>query len=494
VSVLRRKDTPSQRRERSASGGRNLALAEILSFVAPLAVLPAMTRALGTDAYGRLQFVMALGIFAEIAANPGLGTVATRRAARNPHGVGALVSRLQPLRALCSATAALILAAVPVLLGWPAHTTVLVLLQAGVIVAQGLSVDPYLMGLGDLAWIGRTRVLSLVVYAAGVILLVREPADAHYVLGTTLAATLCLTAAGWVRLRTQVGGWRWSPRLRTTRRLLAEGLGFALSSVMQLVYARVDILFLRAMRGEGTVGLYAGCVRLTEGPYAVVNIVSGTLYPRAIAESRRDIPRNSAYAQRAMRRTMAFVLPALVGGSVAGGAILMAFLGPAFSGGDAPFAILSAALAAGATASILTAFGLVAAGKGRVVLGITAAAAATNVVLNFVAVPLLGAAGAALTTLLSQGIVAVLAAQASREWLRIDLLRAMRPWLLPSLAMGAAVLVARLAGAGGLALLMLGAVAYPVAVAAFGHVPRADRRGAAQLLRPLLPSLARRRS
>jgi PST family polysaccharide transporter len=473
---------PPPRRPSLARGGRALTLAEIVGFVAPLAVLPYVTRTLGVESYGRLQFVMALGAFASLVADPGLGRVATRRAARRPERAAAVFARIQPLRFATGVASAAALVAGAFLSGAGTEVRLLLAVQGALIVVQSLSADPYLLALGVSPWVGYLRAASVVAYAAGVLLFVRSPADAWRVLAVNLAVAAALVASARWRLRRAVGPLAWRPRARASRIVLREASGFALASVMSTVYSRVDVLMLRAFRGEAAVGVYSACVRITEGVFGVMPVILGTLYPRAITEGRRSPRRLAGHGQRALRLVALFGVPAAAGAVAAGGPIVGWFAGPGFGGTDAITAILGLASLAGLVAAVVSSFGLGALGRSRDVFAATVVGAAVNAGLNLVAIPWFGAEGAAATTLLAQVAVAVVCARRARDAVRMAPARALLPWAAPSLAMVACVLLGRLAGASGGLLLAIGLAAYPLAVVAFSALRTRERRGLRRLL------------
>jgi O-antigen/teichoic acid export membrane protein len=457
-------------------------MSELAGLVVPLVVLPYVTRALGVHSYGRLQTVLAAGGFAALLGNPGLGVLAMRRAARRPGRVAATAGRVQPLRVGFGAAAAAVFAALPPVLGWSRELATMTWLQAGTVLVQAFAVDSYLLGLGDGAWVGFSRSATLVLYGVGVLALVRTPDDGPVVLAVALATQALVVGAGLARLRRLGGPSPWRVSRKTTGLLLREGLGFFGSSLMSLVYARIDVLFLRLLRGEREVGIYGACVRLTEGLYGVSNVLVGTLFPRAVAEARTRPRRASVLAQRALRLAALVFVPAAVGAAVAGGPLVAWVAGPEFAGADATMALLGLTFLPAACASIVTSFGLTSRGRSGDLLAATAAGAGANVVGNVAAIPLLGAPGAAATTALAQGVVAAVAARRAGGALRVDVSAAIAPWLPAALAMGAAVGIARALGAPAWALLAIGLAVYPAVALAGRRLRRSEARGLRRLV------------
>jgi O-antigen/teichoic acid export membrane protein len=361
--------------------------------------------------------------------------------------------------------------------------TRLLWIDALLVLAQAGSTEPYLLGAGDAAWVGRVRGLSALAYAAGVFLFVRTPMDTAALLWVAVATTAGIAFLHALRFRRRHGALALAPSLRAGRPLLAEASGFGLSSVMSLVYARVDVLLLRALRGEAAVGRYAACVRVTEATYAALTVLLGTLYPRSITEGRASPRRGTAQAQRALRLALGLALPAAVGAAVAGGPVVEWIAGPAYAGLDLPTALLGVVAIAGAFASIYGAFGLSAHGRSGHLLRATGLGALVNVGANLALIPWLGLVGAATATFLAQATVAWVAARRSRDVRRLAPWRALAPWVLPSLLMGLVVLGARFAGAPAPLLLGLGIIVYVAVVAARGTLRPSERAGLRRALR-----------
>jgi|GEM_PF-1601549 len=473
------------RRPSLLSGSRALALAEIAGFLASLAVLPHLTRSLGVPSYGRLQFVAALGAFASFVADPGLGRVAVRRTARAPDRVQRIAGRLQPLRFATACLAGLGLSTVAILLRWSPELRNLILLQSGIILAQSLGAEPYLTGLGRLEWIGYARSVSVLLYAVGVFFFVRGIDDAPIVLACSLAASIAVTGASHLRLRSSHGPCRWSPERRSARIILRESVGYGLSSMMSCIYARVDVLMLRVLKGEAAVGLYSAAVRITEAVYSCVSVAVNTAFPRAVAESRTSRVRAAILARRALRTSMLFAVPTAVGAAVAGGPILAWVAGPGFAGADVLVALLGAVAVPATAAIVVSTFGLGVYGRSRALLVATTVGAAVNAGLNLLLLPRLGLEGAAVTTILAQAAVVFVGLRAAEGSVVLGLRRTTLPWLLPSALMGLGVLLVRvLVTTHGGALLAVGALLFPLTLLATRATTTREREGLGRLLFP----------
>lgn len=192
----------------------------------------------------------------------------------------------------------------------------------------------------------------------------------------------------------------------------------ALGSLLGNGYNRVDQLLLSGMRGPYMTGLYAAGVRLAELPGSIPGIVQNVSLPTLVRlhhEGRR---------QDLCRALDGALLLTIVPGGLAvallaglGRPLVVLVLGQGFSGAAAAVVILAAADWARLPGTVYTSLALAVGRRRALVIG-TGCGFAVNLVVNFALIPLLGAIGAALASLLGYGTSAVVVARAIRGELR----------------------------------------------------------------------------
>jgi O-antigen/teichoic acid export membrane protein len=198
--------------------------------------------------------------------------------------------------------------------------------------------------------------------------------------------------------------------LRAPRRPVRAGelLGFGLrlypAGVTTFLSYRADLFLLSALLGDaGAIGLYAMAVSLAEITFQVPDSVATLFYPRVAGSTRADADRMApAMARMTLLITLLAALALL---PIAWLAIRI--LLPGFEGSLLPFAILLPGTVALGLSKVLSGYisGL---GLPGPVSVIAATALGVNLACNVALIPALGIAGAALSSLVSYTVHALL--------------------------------------------------------------------------------------
>src|SRR5204863_198707 len=227
-------------------------------------------------------------------------------------------------------------------------------------------------------------------------------------------------------------------------------------------------LLLLGLHGAAEVGLLGGARKLTEAigllPQALMLSVLPALALAAVT------PAGAAGAAREAARGLVIVLlPPAAALALWAEPVLVRFFGPSFAAAAPVLRVLAPAALLGATGAVLTNL-LVAVGRQRTLLRVTAGAGAAMIALGAALVPAYGALGAAAAFLAASlaGQVALLALPATRPEAAPVLAATLPPLGLGAAAVGAAVALGASVPVGAALLL----VAYPPALCLTGTVTR----------------------
>lgn len=312
-----------------------------------------------------------------------------------------------------------------------------------------------------------------VLFLAYALLLAREPADVRNIglllgVGATLASPVALTLDSWFQSQTQakysvwgqtgglfagavfrlIGvalgaslawfGWaaglefvlggllmawlyrrtadtrHWQFSRQTAGRLLAGSWSLALTNLAVLVYTRVDVVLLSLWRGEHDTGIYAAAVRLTELGYIMPMILVNTFFPLLARTFREDKP--------AFDRTLSRLFAVAGWGGLATGLFLSVgaplwirlLYGPAYAETTLVL-VISAWNAVFAGLGAVRSQWLVLHGYQRYGLFYVGMGAVLNLCLNAVLIPRQGPVGAAISALITQAVIVVIAPLFFRE-------------------------------------------------------------------------------
>ena len=208
--------------------------------------------------------------------------------------------------------------------------------------------------------------------------------------------------------RQRIGNFFGRFDLSTAKAMLRNSWPLILSGIAISLYMRIDQIMIKELLGEREVGLYSAAVRLSEAWYFVPVIVATSLFP-AILNAKNLNP--TLYKKRLQRLYSIMIYSAL------GVALPVAFLAKSIVvtlyGNQYQDAGL--VLAIHIWAGIFVALGVVngqwflAENLQKLATLNTLIGAASNVILNYVLIPIYGISGVAFSTLVSYGIAAYLA-------------------------------------------------------------------------------------
>jgi O-antigen/teichoic acid export membrane protein len=295
--------------------------------------------------------------------------------------------------------------------------------------------------------------------------------------------------AGWLLVSRRLGVVavpRGSARfLRSTLRLSTP---FAVNDTLTLTYMRADAVLLGIFKGPTAVGIYQAGTNLVLNLNVLARSINRAVYPRMSKAWPGQLQvfcrlRDSSY------RTIALIaMPAAVASFLLAAQTFDFLYGPEFDRGVVTYQLLVLVIPIRMLGNTLS-LSLSATDRQKHRMNAVAAAAAFNLVLNIVLIPIWSYLGAAIATVICESALLVAYAVLLRQVAGpSDLLRSLSLPGVATIPMGVAVLATR--NGGFLVSAAAGAAVYAVAVAALAllRTPRATRRrpGAvmANLVRP----------
>lgn len=389
------------------AGGRGIAT--VLSAL----WLFAAARILSLSAFGRLSLIVAVGGLLDVVSDLGIPLALTHRAA----SVGA--SRMVVHRALRNRLLADIPAIALLLLVYRMATgaDLLAPLIFGASIAGSTVYSTYtavLRGQGTVRIEATNEVASrLAVVAAGVPWLALggglTAAAATYALADVVSGLVVPIVAS------RRISWADSDPAARAHLQLRATLPLAAASAVNVVYYKLDVWILALMAGPAAVATYTIAGRLAD----LVMLPSRALNSVSLALSEGSGPR---VGLRALSfRSLMMTAPGVILGLVCVGPVLPALLGHQYRSAVQPTRVLL--LSCLLTAVLLAVAPSVAIRRRALFLAGSSAALAANVSLNLVLIPRLGATGAALASLGSEGLLVGLVVVRVAGWRPAAVLR-----------------------------------------------------------------------
>ncbi len=360
-----------------------------------------IARALGPDAFGTLNWMLALVGLLSALTSLGLNELVVRELVRTPEDAPEILGSALALQLLGGSLGfGLLLVLVSQLRPADGESMALAVVLGVQLLALSADVVRYQFEARlenrYLIWAG-WLVFAAITAGRVALLLAGAPMIAFAVmigLEFILMAVTAFVLAVW-RNR---GTGRWRARGARALSLLKESWPMLFAGIAVLINLRVDQIMLGDMRGDGEVGIYSAAVRVSELWYFLPVVIAGSAYPALVALHGRDA---AAEAARWARLYAAMLWLAVAAGVVAS---LTAGWGVRLLFG-APYAAAGPVLALHIWAGIPVCLGLVWSkwmllhNKQRLTLAMQLGGAALNVGLNLWLIPEFGAMGAALATL-----------------------------------------------------------------------------------------------
>lgn len=395
-------------RRRIAANFLTLAGTSVAGLLITILVSVYIRRVLGPEAIGQVAWAMAAIGYLTVLVTPGIATVGQRELARAPDRSEQMLALVLTVQTLLSVLVYLVVLAaaaleprgpvVSILLAIQGLTLFLTAWNTGwVLQAHERMVAPSLAALAFNA-------LQL----PALVLLVHAPDDLVLYAALALPFTLAgmvwnlwyLRRRGLVRLRSL------RPKLSGARAMLREAWPLALAQAAVLVTLHTGTLVLGFTDGNDTVGQFSSAFRLMMVATVITAALWNAYFP-AFARSQDRREEGVALSREYLGLLAWMGLPAAALGWTFGRHVIGLLYGPAFEPAGRYFEWLC--LAIGLT---FLNYGLVATyvpwGRGDLQFKITAAAAALNLLVCAVAIPLYGAWGAVAATLASEALIVLL--------------------------------------------------------------------------------------
>ncbi len=395
-------------RRRIAANFAAMAGSNGLGLVITILISIYVRRALGPAAIGQVSWNMAVIAYLGLIANPGLQVIGQRELSKHPANAAELTSLilcLQTLFALLAYGAAVAIAALE---PRGPQVSALLLIQALSLFFTAWNPVWALQAYERMVAPSLVSIVFNALQFPALVLLVHSPADVYFYVLCSLPPLLLSAAYNfWYLSRSgllPLGSLRWT--LAGTRSCLEAAWPLALSAVAIVVYYNCGALILGFTHGDAEVGQYATAFRLM----LVANVVTGAIwgaYLPALTRAHGD-PEHAAQVSRELTGLLAWLgFPIAMLGWAFGRHVVAVMYGPAFAEAGVYFEWMCLNIAV-VFLNYGIASALVAWGFQKIHFKITGAAALVNLALNLAVIPIYGAWGAIVSTMLAEVIILVL--------------------------------------------------------------------------------------
>lgn len=261
-----------------------LGISQAANYLLPLVTIPYITRVVGPDNYGLIEFGTVTMLYFSALVIYGFTFTATRKIAtllNRPKRVGEVFSNVMYTRLLLFGVSTIIflillfavpqfrefqkplLFAYPVVLGWALYP------------------DFLFQGLQQLKVVATANLVIKLLAAVFIFVLLHEKEDFYFVLGINSAAQVVVAVATLVYAFYRVNGLKLhAPKFRLIKAYLRSGWYIFLSHFFTRVYTFGSIIFLGFLLSEKELGLFAAAMKLVVvGQSFLFMPLGGALFP-----------------------------------------------------------------------------------------------------------------------------------------------------------------------------------------------------------------------
>jgi len=363
-----------------------------------LFVIIYLARYLGTGGFGKYSFVFAYLAFFNIITDLGLQQILVREMAREPSTAPALIGNAYVIRLLLAVFAVGLAIVIITLLQYPDDTTSYIYIASltllfisfsdfyGTIFEANLAMEYNVIAKLAFKFISAGLILWII-FSHGTLMHIMIVLVFSEGIKTLLSY---LFSRKFVRpsFAIDFGLWRY---------LLKECLPLALTSVIIIIYYRIDVIMLSMMNGDDAVGIYSAAYQLCDPFSLITYALMMSLFPLMSGYFKTSEDKLIRTYTLAFRYLVIIALPVAMGTMFVADKVILLVYGAPFADSSSVLQILIWAVMFGMVQPVFSNV-LVAIDRQKLIMLSTAFCAAVNIVLNFILIPVMSYNGAAIAT------------------------------------------------------------------------------------------------
>lgn len=360
-------------------------------------------RYLGPSNYGLINYANAyIGFFAALC-TLGINNVLVKEFVDHPGEEGKVIGTTLGLRAVSSILCSVAIIAISSILDAGEPTTILIvaLSSVGMVFHIVETFNYWFQSRLESKVTAFSTLIAYLVSTAYKIYLLATGKPVTYFAITTSLDYLCLGILLYVQYRKHKGGklcfsWQYG------KQLFAKSCHFILSGMMISIYGQTDKLMLKQMIGESEIGYYATAVSLCGMWCFILSAIIDSVYP-SIMEADKAGDEQLFKKRNVQLYAIVFYMSTAVslGFTVLAKPIIYIMYGENYLPAVNPLRIITWYTAFSYLGVARNAW-VVAKERQRYLFAIYAASAMANVLLNYLLIPMMGASGAAIASLVAQ--------------------------------------------------------------------------------------------
>ncbi len=394
----------------------SLSFAQLISrFIFFLAIIY-LARILGPEDFGKINFAQAVVLYFILASNLGLTTLGAREVARNKNKTGDYVHNIVTLRLTLALLSFCLLLVLAFLIPKLAEVRYLIIIYGFSLFSSALLIEWVFQGRERMGFIGIARIVDKVLYGVLIYILIKNSERLWLVPWLCLAgAVIACGFLIYVFVR-QFGEIKLSFNFSFWKSMLGVALPMGLAWMMIQIYNNFDTIMLKFMKGDEVVGWYNAAYKIIWFIFMLGGLYIITIFPVISRFYKESSEKLRVLLSLSAKLMITLGLPLSIGGVILAKPIIHLFYGIQYDNGIIAFQILIWYVFISFICMVYANSLLACNREKKYAIGV-ALAAATNLILNIFLIPSFGLIGAAVATVVAEGVLFI---YAYREFQKVE--------------------------------------------------------------------------
>lgn len=389
----------------------------VSSLLFPIITFPYVSRVIGADGIGKVQFATSTIAYFSMFAQLGIPTYGIRACAKvrdDKKKLSKVVQEIMILNGITCLISYVALAIALCLVPRFAQEKELFIVISSTILLNALGVEWLYKGLEQYSYITIRSLVFKLIAVAALFLLIHSEQDYIIYGGISIFAIAASNVLNFLNLR-KVIDLRPVGNYNIRQHLKLVVVFFAMS-VATTIYTNLDNVMLGFMKTDADVGYYTAAVKIKSVLVSVVTSVSTVLLPRASYYVNKGLLEEFySITKRAMNFVILIAVPCVIYFIIYAEEGILILSGDKFANAVLPMQIIMPTLLFIGITNILGIQMMIPLGKEKIVLSSTICGAVVDLILNAITIPKFGAAGAAFGTMVAELVVLIYQVAATKE-------------------------------------------------------------------------------
>lgn len=357
-----------------------------------------LARILGPEGFGRVSFAFTIVQFFLILSAMGLDTIGVREVAKNKERVKDYVKKILSLKLSLAIVLFLILIAITPVFNRPADTNKLLFLYGLVLFPSALFLEWTWQGLERMGNIGISKIIRQTLYLSLLFIFVKDSKHIDLVPIVFLMVNIFYALMLYVIFFKNYGGINLTFNIKESGRLLTESTPIGISQLLAVMVYSLNTVLIGFLVSDEGVGYYNAAFQVVSSVLIFLAIFFDSIFPTISNLYHTSITKMERILSFSGKILLMVTFPIAIIGTILSKQIMHLLYGSKYDNGIIVLQLLIWTSILVAINSIY-ARGLLAAGMQNFFLKIVIVMVAVNLSLNLLLLPLIGVAGATISTI-----------------------------------------------------------------------------------------------